>query len=219
MTRGAARPERRLRGLELALFLAGWVAIVLALLLFIDNKERYGIRAVPTVLGPFFIQAGDWLLGGFLFAFACFVSAYVVSRRGAAHARRQGRLVRRWTGTGRVLLSIMTWGIMGLALISIALDSLFPVEYQRMDPPSADGCTVVVETRTGMSSQSGRIFLLPPGEWELADMGVSWYYDDGRLIDPEWAVTWSGQDAKLRAPEDLPGFNGERNRVVSIPCG
>jgi len=205
--------------LALALFLAGWVVIVPMLLLFIDIKERYGIRSVPTVLGPFFIQAGDWLLGGFLFAFACFVAAYVVSRRGAAHARSQGRRAGRWARTRRILLSIVTWGIMSLALVSIALDSLFPVEYQRMDPPSADGCTVVLETRTAMRSQAGRIFLLPPGEWELADTGVFWGYDDGRLIDPEWAVSWNGQDARLRAPEEVPGFNGERNRVVSIPCG
>ncbi|MGO1317453.1 MAG: hypothetical protein ACTMIR_10525 [Cellulomonadaceae bacterium] len=193
--------------------------VVPALLLFIDNKERYGARAVPTVLGPFFIQAGDWLLGGFLFALACFVAAHVVNRRGAASARRQGRKAGRWARTGRVLLSIVTWGIMCLTLVRIALDSLFPVEYQRMDPPSADGCTVVVETSTGMRSQAGRIFLLPFGEWELTDTGVSWYYDDGRLIDPEWVLTWNEQNAMLRAPEDLLGFNGERNRVVSIPCG
>lgn len=213
MTRRTPGTKDRLRPFALVVFLAGWAVLAPTLLLFIDNKERYGINAVPAVLGPFFVQAGDWLIGGFFLALACFVTAIVVKTRDAAQARREGRRSGPWTRTGQVLLSIATCGIMGLALLYIALDTLFPVEYQRMDPPSKHGCTVVLETRTGMANQSGRVFLLPSGATELVDTGITWYYDDGRLIDPVWTVTWNGHDATLHAPDGVPGFQQQGSMV------
>lgn len=212
-------PQRRFLLAALMTVAAGWAVVVLALLLFISTLERQGInRTVPTVLGPFFIQPRDWLIGGFFLALACFVAAIVLKSRDTAQGRSEGRRSGPLARTGRVLLSIATCAVMGFALLHLVPGFLFPVGYERLDPSGANGCAIVVETHSGMASQAGRILQIPPGATQLVATGFSWYYDDGRLIDPEWSVTWIGTEAKVRAPDGLQGFNGKRTTAAFVPC-
>lgn len=211
--------QRRFLLAALMSFAAGWAVVVLAFLLFISTVERQGInRTLPTVLGPFFIQDRDWLIGGFFLALACFIAAIVLKARDTAQARSEGLRSATLGRTGRALFSIATCAAMGFTLLHLIPGLLFPVGYERLDPPSANGCAIVVETHSGMASQSGRIFQIPPGTTQLVDTGFSWYYDDGRLIDPEWSVTWIGTEAKVRAPDGLQGFNGKRTTAAFVPC-
>lgn len=76
-----------------------------------------------------------------------------------------------------MLLTLGTAGLVGHALLIIAQDILFPVDYVRLAPSSPHGCSVVVEMDRGMVGQHGRIFTVGPRGARLDATGSSWSAD------------------------------------------
>lgn len=216
------REERPFRAAALIAFLSGHALVWPSLVLYLVCEDRGSSNELPILLGQFFLQSSDWLTAGFVLACLCFTVSIFLQACDAMRTRRDRLRAGAAFWVGRVLLSITTCAILLMALFHVALNFFFPTEFQRLTPTSESGCRVVLETHTGMASQSGRLLLQAPSRNTLIDTGIVWNYDDGRLIDPEWVLSWHSEEATLLAPEGV-SFQGtyspdEAKRTVLLAC-
>ncbi|WP_119697598.1 hypothetical protein [Microbacterium halotolerans] len=215
--------KRRFKTAALIMFLSGHALVWPALVFYLVHATEERLYGLPMLLGPFFLLPSNWLTIGFVLACLCFVASIALKNFDVTRSRRDQHRTGAATWAGRVLLSIITCGVMIVALFHVALSIVFPTGFQRLAPSSEGGCQVVLETRTAAASQNGRVLLQPPSANSLIETGITWSYDDGQLIDPDWAVSWTDESATLHAPEgvfgsDEPATTSEDNRAVSFDC-